>query len=144
MRFRRNTNQSATATVAGHIDITDTQAREIAHLVNTGRLAEADALVDATGDPRCAAFAAFRYIDQESHQQRQELADAVMMRDFNQRSAEHIAAKRDLAEAAITSWDRDEISGDTAVLLIKRALADGPLPDAAEKNAQADHYRTTN
>lgn len=59
---------------------------------------------------------------------RAELADTAMMRDFNQRSAEHIAAKRDLAEAAIAAWDRDEISGDAAVLMIRKALADGSAP----------------
>ena len=57
---------------------------------------------------------------------RAELADTQMFRDFNQRSAEHIAAKRDLAEAAIASWERDEISADAAVLIIKKALATTP------------------
>lgn len=68
---------------------------------------------------------------EELHQQRQELADTAMMRDFNQRSAEHIAAKRNLAEAAIAGWDRDEISGDAAVLMIRKALADGPASACA-------------
>lgn len=64
---------------------------------------------------------------EELHRQRQELADTAMMRDFNGRSAEHIAAKRNLAEAAIASWDRGEIDGDAAVLMIRKALADGPV-----------------
>lgn len=67
----------------------------------------------------------------ENQKLRQELADTAMFRDFNQRSADHIATKRDLAEAAIAAWDRDEISGDAAVLMIREALGDGPAPDAA-------------
>lgn len=64
---------------------------------------------------------------EELHRQRQELADTAMMRDFNQRSAEHIAAKRDLAEAAIAAWDRGEISADAAILIVRKSLADGPV-----------------
>lgn len=68
---------------------------------------------------------------EELFSQRKELADTAMMRDFNQRSAEHIAGKRDLAEVAIASWDRGEISGDAAVLTIRRALAAAPACSCA-------------
>lgn len=76
--------------------------------------------------------------DESGHakQLRAELADTALMRDFNQRSADHIAAKRDLAEAAIEAWDRDDISGDAAVLMIRKALANGPVPSADPRRAE--------
>lgn len=64
----------------------------------------------------------------ELDQLRTELADTQTFRDFHQRSAAHIAGKRDLAEAAIASWDREEISGDAAVLIIKKALGTTSAP----------------
>lgn len=65
---------------------------------------------------------------------RTELADTAMMRDFSQRSAEHIAAKRDLAETAIASWEACEISAAAALLIVKKSLAIGPVtaPAAGE------------
>ena len=71
-------------------------------------------------------------IDTEFDRMRAELADTTTMRDFHQRSAGHIAAKRNLAEIAIASWDRGEISGDAAVILIRKALANGPTASDGE------------
>lgn len=52
------------------------------------------------------------------------------MSDFHRRSACHIAEKRDVAEAAVESWERGEVSADAALLIVKKALAVGPVDEA--------------
>jgi hypothetical protein len=65
-----------------------------------------------------------------------ELADTEMMRDFNRRSAEHVMAKRDLAEAVLTEWENGTLEPEQALRMIRAALALGDVPTI-------DQLRTT-
>lgn len=66
------------------------------------------------------------------------LAETAEIAGFNRRSVEHIAAKRDLAEAAIAEWERGAISADAALLMVRKALAVGPVKTAAEAREGGD------
>lgn len=69
---------------------------------------------------------------------RKELADTAMMRDFYQRSADHIATNRAVAEAAIAKWERGDLASYDALQAIKKTLAVGDTEMQEQHSPCAD------
>lgn len=63
---------------------------------------------------------------------RQNLHDTELIRDFNQNSARHLADKRDVVEEALTEWEAGRLSPETALKMIRAALAVGEVKTLAE------------
>lgn len=57
----------------------------------------------------------------------QELADTQLTRDFHQNSARHLADKRDVAEQVLSEWEAARLSAETALKMIRAALAVGEV-----------------
>jgi hypothetical protein len=62
----------------------------------------------------------------------QELADTVLTRDFHQNSARHLADKRDVAEEVLSEWEAGRLSPETALKMIRAALAVGEVKTLEE------------
>jgi hypothetical protein len=66
-------------------------------------------------------------VDDQLGAQRQHIADADQHRDFYRRSADHLAAKRDLAESVLGEWEDGRLPADRALRMIRAALAVGDV-----------------
>ena len=71
--------------------------------------------------------AVWNAVDDQIGAHRQHAADADQHRDFYKRSAEHIIAKRDLAEAVLAEWEADRLLAEDALRMIRSALAVGDV-----------------
>jgi hypothetical protein len=58
--------------------------------------------------------------------------EANEARNHYQRSAEHIAAKRDLAELVLTEWASGDLAPEAALRMIRSALAVGDVKTRSE------------
>lgn len=63
---------------------------------------------------------------------RKDLADTEMMRNFHQRSSEHLAEKRDLAEHVLSQWEGGHLRDGQALRMIRAALAVGDVKTFAQ------------
>ncbi|MGW4493812.1 hypothetical protein [Streptomyces sp. NPDC004376] len=64
-------------------------------------------------------------VDDQIGAYRDQARDADKHRGFYQRSAEHIGAKRDLAETVLTEWESGRLGAEDALRMIRAALAVG-------------------
>lgn len=76
---------------------------------------------------RGVVAAVWNAVDDQIGAHRQYADDAGKARDFAQRQAEHIAAKRDLAEQVIGLWEAGHVGADEALRMIRSALAVGDV-----------------
>jgi hypothetical protein len=74
-------------------------------------------------------------IDDERGRLIEAAEEAARARDFAHGSAEHIAAKRNLAEEVLIGWETGDIQADTALRMIRAALAVGPVMTVDELKA---------
>ena len=75
--------------------------------------------------------------DDERGRLAEQVRDAERMRDFEHRSAKHIMAKRDLAEAVLAEWESGALEPTTALRMIRSALAVGDVKTRAQLDAEA-------
>jgi hypothetical protein len=76
---------------------------------------------------RSIVAAVWNAVDDQIGAHRQHAQDAGEARDFAQRQAEHIAAKRDLAEQVIDLWEKDAVTAEDALRMVRSALAVGDV-----------------
>lgn len=76
-------------------------------------------------------------VDDQIGAHRRYADDAAQARDFAQRQAEHIAAKRDLAEQVIDLWETDFLGAEEALRMIRSALAVGDVKTLDQLRAPA-------
>jgi predicted lipid-binding transport protein (Tim44 family) len=76
---------------------------------------------------RDVVAAVWNAVDDQIGAHRQYAEDAGKARDFAQKQAEHIAAKRDLAEQVLGLWEKDFLAADEALRMVRSALATGDV-----------------
>ncbi|MYS16593.1 hypothetical protein [Streptomyces sp. SID4982] len=76
-------------------------------------------------------------VDDQIGAYRAHARDADQHRDFYQRSAEHIRAKRDLAETVLDQWESGHLLADDALRMIRAALAVGDVQTLDQLRAAA-------
>lgn len=76
---------------------------------------------------RDVVTALWNTVDDQIGAHRQYADDAGVARDFAQRQAAHIAAKRDLAEQVIDQWESGHLLAEQALRMIRFALASGDI-----------------
>ena len=90
---------------------------------------------------RDVVIAIWNAVDEQIGAHRQDAADAGVARDRARRIAEHIAAKRDLAESVLAEWESGRLPAEQALRMVRAALAVGDvmtleqLRDAAQPTA---------
>jgi hypothetical protein len=76
-------------------------------------------------------------VDNQIGEHRDYARDAGQARDHYRRSAEHVSAKRDLAEAVLNEWESGRLLADDALRMIRVALAVGEVKTLAQLRAAA-------
>jgi hypothetical protein len=86
---------------------------------------------------RSAVTALWNAIDDQIGTYRDHAREADQIRGHYQRSAEHIGAKRDLAETVLDEWESGQLLADDALRMIRSALAVGDVQTLAQLRAAA-------
>jgi hypothetical protein len=86
---------------------------------------------------RDVVAAVWNAVDNQIGAFRDEARDADQARGHYKRSAEHIGAKRDLAEQVLSEWESGRLPAQDALRMIRAALAVGDVKTLEQLRAAA-------